>query len=95
MDDSHSVSMPCADGTDRKCSKWLQAAECSDSFYSLTPEQKDNVREEISQAYKNGELEHGDDFETEIDNIMVIVTPDTCGHCGSDYTRDDNGNIID
>ena len=51
---------------------------------------KDQV-EDMAEGYTR---ENGD-FEEEIDGVYVEIEAAVCSACGSDYTRDDDGTIID
>jgi len=68
----------------------IPAEEYSDSYFELTAEQQDEV-EELANNYTRDD----GDFEEEIDGISVNIKPAICGACGSDYTRNNEGNILD
>jgi hypothetical protein len=85
----NAVFLPCADGSDRQCWGRVAAEDYSESYFQLTDEQKDDVAD-LADNY----TESGETFEEDIDGIWVEITPAVCGACGSDYTRDDEGNII-
>ncbi|QTE88251.1 hypothetical protein [Shewanella algae] len=87
---SKAIFLPCADGTDRNCYGRVKAEEYSESYFQLTPSQQEEVAE-IAEGYTRDD----GNLEEEIDGILVIIEPAVCGACGSDYTRDDEGNIID
>jgi hypothetical protein len=87
---SKAILLPCADGSDRQCHGKVEAEQYSDSYFKLTPEQREEV-EDIAENYTRDD----GNFEEEIDGIWVEIIPVTCGACGSDYSRDDEGNILD
>lgn len=84
------IFLPCADGSDRNCNGKVAADNYSDSYYKLTADQQDQV-EDMAEGYTR---ENGD-FEEEIDGVYVEIEAAVCSACGSDYTRDDDGTIID
>lgn len=87
---SKTIFLPCADGSDRQCYGQVAAVDYSDSYFKLSAAQQEQV-EEIAEGYTRDD----GDFEEEIDGILVEIVPAVCAACGSDYTRDDDGNIID
>lgn len=87
---SKTIFLPCADGSDRQCYGQVAAEDYSDSYFKLSAAQQEQV-EEIAEGYTRDD----GDFEEEIDGILVEIVPAVCAACGSDYTRDDDGNIID
>lgn len=87
---SKAIFLPCADGSDRQCYGRIEAAEYSESYYRLTAAQQEEVAD-IAKGYTRDD----GNLEEEIDGIWVQIEPAVCAACGSDYTRDDEGNIID
>ena len=83
------IFLPCADGTDRQCFG-IVPAKYSESYHQLTAEQQ----EHIANIAENHTRDDGN-LEEEIAGIYVVISPAVCSACGSDYSRDDDGNIID
>lgn len=87
---SRPVFLPCADGSDAQCFGFVEAEYYSPSYYKLS----DKQQEQVGDIAKNYTKDDGD-LKEEIDGVLVEIWPAVCGACGSEYTRNDDGNIID
>jgi hypothetical protein len=84
------VLIPCADGSAADCYGLTPAIEVTETFEDMTEEQQ----EEIAGLASVHSPTEGD-FEEEIEGVFVQFEPAVCAACGSDYDRDEEGNIID
>jgi len=94
-------TIKCQDGGDSQCEKTLKV---DIPINNLSEEQLNNIVEEDScritreQMKENGIEAGEEDMESlnETDLMTYKYEVDSiCSACGSDYTRDDDGNIID
>lgn len=94
-------TISCQDGTDPQCEKELKV---DISISGLTKDQladiiQDNSCLITSEQIKKNSMKLDDEEKKQLDEQGTIVyscyVESICGACGSDYTRDDDGNIID
>lgn len=89
------ILLPCADGSDQQCYGKIEADSYSDDYFKLTEEQQNDVEYEAETHRREDGCLQMDFVGQNGKQLYIEVCPGICASCGNDYSRNEDGDIID